>query len=143
MKFTVPLRVKVSKNKDFILNINNYRNAHHRVLSTAKRNFTDIVLNLDLPRVNYTRIKVHYYIYPHSKRLYDGNNVVSIIDKFLMDGLIKRGIIRDDNIRYVECPTWTPMPPDRNNPRCEVVIEDKSKVVCRVLKRLAKIYKNK
>ena len=124
MRFDLPLMVKVSKNKHFILNLNNYRNAHHRVLSTAKRNFTDIVLGLTLPRRRFQRIRAHYRIYPGSNRLYDGGNVVSVVDKFLMDALIKRGIIPDDNIKHVLCPVWEAMPPDRENPRIEVYIQD-------------------
>lgn len=127
MEFSLPLRVRVSKKKFFILNLNNYRNAHHRVLSSAKRGYTDIVLDTladfdPLPR--YKRIKVHYKVFPASNRRYDGNNVVSIVDKFLMDALVKKGVIPDDNIAHVACYHWLPMPPDKDNPRIEVHIED-------------------
>lgn len=125
-KLSLPLKVKVSKNKHFILNINNYRNAHHRVLSTAKRNFTDIVLNTEFPR-NYEidKLKAYYYIYPASNRKFDLMNVVSVIDKFFMDALIKKGVIRDDNHNYVpQMPEAFIMPPDKLNPRCEVILTD-------------------
>lgn len=123
LTFSVPLRVKVSKKKYFILNINNYRNAHHRVLSSAKRTFTDYILDLSLDFVPFDKCKLHYRYYPASNRKYDSMNVVSVIDKFVCDALIKKGVIRDDNYKIVEFPTFTPMPPDRDNPRMEVSVE--------------------
>lgn len=124
MKFSVPLKVKVSKNKHFILNLNNYRNAYYRTLNNAKQNFTDIILSMALPRQTFDKIRIHYKIYPPSNRLYDGNNIICIVNKFLEDALVKRGIIKDDNIKHVSCYTWQPMPPDKDNPRVEVEIED-------------------
>lgn len=120
--FSVPLRVKVSKKKYFILNLNNYRNAHHRVTNTAKRNFHDIVYNLGLPRVRYDKIHVRYKIYPPTNRLYDGNNVISIIDKFLMDALVNLSVVPDDNIKHVICPYWEHSGKDKDNPRVEVEV---------------------
>lgn len=119
--FDVPLRVRVSKKKFFILNLNNYRNAHHRVLSTAKNNFTDIIVSMGL-RDKFQKIRVVYKIYPATNRNYDGMNVISVIDKFTMDALVKVGVIPDDNIKHVVCPLWEPMPPDKENPRVEVLI---------------------
>lgn len=123
MKFSVPLRVKISKNKYFILNLNNYRNAHYRVLTSAKRTFTDYILDLDVPFTPFTKCRLHYKYYPASNRSYDSMNVVSIVDKFVCDALIKKGVIRDDNYKIVEFPTFTPMPVDRDNPRMEIEIE--------------------
>jgi len=124
MQFSVPLRVKVSKNKHFILNMNNYRNTHHRVLSCAKRNFTDYVLNLDLPKKKFDRLQVTYHIYPATNRRYDIMNVISVVDKFLMDALIKRGIIDDDSTKYVVMPKAVPCQVDRENPRIDVELAE-------------------
>ena len=38
---TLPLEVYYSEKKKFILNLNNYRNAHYRVLSIAKKVYTE------------------------------------------------------------------------------------------------------
>ena len=140
--FSVPLKVKQSKNKFFTLNLNNYRNAHHRVLNTVKRNFTDIILSMELPRVKYERVRVWYRIYPPTKRKYDLMNVVSVVDKFLMDAITKRGIIPDDNIDHVVMPKAEAMQVDRENPRVDVFIEnlDAGKRKDKFLKQLVKLY---
>ena len=41
---SVPLVVSTSKNKKFILNLNNYRNAHYFILNTAKVKFKEMIL---------------------------------------------------------------------------------------------------
>lgn len=126
MKFDMPLKVKVSSKKFFILNLNNYRNAHHRVLSTAKRNYQDIFFNTELPDWRtYNKVKLHYIIYPSSKRKFDLLNVISIHDKFIMDAIVKRGMLPDDCIKHVpEMPTAEVKPVDKLNPRIEIHIED-------------------
>lgn len=124
MEFSVPLRIKVSKNKYFVLNLNQYRNAHHRILSNAKRNYTDMILAMDLPYERFEKARVHYKIYPGSKRKFDGMNVVSIIDKFVCDAIVKRGILPDDNIDHLVGVTWEVAPIDRDNPRAEVIITE-------------------
>ncbi|MCZ6898064.1 MAG: hypothetical protein O7D95_05075 [Betaproteobacteria bacterium] len=123
LEFSVPLRVAVSKKKDFILNINHYRNAHHQVLAKAKGKFERIIKNMNINIEISDPIRVHYKYYPASKRKYDSMNIISIVDKFLMDSLIKCGLIKDDNYEHVLWPTFTPMPPDKDNPRMCVSIE--------------------
>lgn len=126
MKFVVPIKMKQSKNKYFILNQNNYRNAHHRVLSSTKRGFTDVVKGLDLQNHLIhpydSPIRVHYTYYPASNRIYDKMNVCAIIDKYLMDALQKVGVITDDNYKLVDMPTMSHGGVDRENPRMEVEI---------------------
>lgn len=123
MEFAVPLRIHVSKNKHFQLNLNAYRNAHFRLLNSAKRNFTELVMGLDLPKETYEKVSLHYQIYPATKRKFDGMNVVSIVDKFVCDALVKRGVLPDDNIEHVVGVTWEVMEVDRENPRAVIAIQ--------------------
>ena len=126
MNFSMPLKVRVSSKKYFILNLNNYRNAHHRVLSTAKRNYQDIFFKIEFKNWRkFNKVKLHYIIYPASKREFDLLNVISIHDKFIMDAIVKRGMLPDDCIKHVPyMPTAEVKPVDRSNPRIEVFIED-------------------
>jgi len=51
MILTLPLRVAISADKSFILNLNNYRNAHHFTLNKAKKLYTLFVIE-QLPAGN-------------------------------------------------------------------------------------------
>ena len=111
IEFSVPVRVKKSKNKWFVLNMNEYRNAHHRTLANAKKDYHHLV-PIDLIRQQthntliINPIRVHYRYYPNSARLYDRMNIASVLDKFLMDVLVKEEIIKDDNYKLVLFPTF-------------------------------------
>ena len=41
MKFISPLKILKSKVREFILNLNQYRNTHYRVLNTCKINYKE------------------------------------------------------------------------------------------------------
>ena len=126
LEFSVPLKMKYSKTKFFTLNLNQYRNAHHRILSNSKSNFDDYIKSLHLkekcPTVIDGKVKVTYKCFRATKHKYDLMNVASIIDKFTMDALVKEGILHDDNYLYVAWPKFIHGGVDKENPRCDVVI---------------------
>jgi hypothetical protein len=117
-----PLSVPVSKKRKFILNLNNYRGCHYQILSKAKKNYLAIMTNqiIALPKMD--RIKIHYTLYPATKRKTDLDNVISIHKKFLQDALVDLGRIPDDNYKIIvysdECLGWV----DRDNGRVEANI---------------------
>lgn len=126
--FAVPLSIGIGKrNKQFILNQNNYRNAHFRTLSDAKKNWNDMIASMNLADGDCYPfdfpVRFHYFYYPKSKRSYDRMNILSIIDKFTCDALIECGILKDDNYKLVLTPTFKHCRVDRENPRCEIYIE--------------------
>ena len=103
MKIDLPLEVHYSKKKKFILNLNNYRNAHYRVLSISKRLYSD---NL-VPRLKgfdrFTEpVSLTYTYYARSKRRLDISNPCSIIDKFACDALVKAEILEDDSFKQIK-----------------------------------------
>jgi Holliday junction resolvase RusA-like endonuclease len=132
IKFEIPLAVQVSKNKEFILNLNNYRGTHRRVLTNAKNNFNEIVRDIGLlnkhERPIVTPAKFYYGYFPASNRSYDRDNVRSIVDKFLGDALIKCGMLKDDNYKLLDNSWLVSCPPDRENPRIEVIVEEGVKI---------------
>ena len=123
MKIDLPIEVYYSKKKKFILNLNNYRNAHYRVLSIAKKLYTD---NL-IPRLEdfdsfSEPVTLTYTYYAKSKRRIDVSNPCSIIDKFACDALVKAEILEDDSFKQIKEVVYRFGGVDKENPRCELVI---------------------
>ena len=123
MKIDLPLEVYYSKKKKFILNLNNYRNAHYRVLSISKRLYSE---NL-VPRLKgfkkFTEpVSLTYTYYARSKRRLDISNPCSIIDKFTCDALVKAEILEDDSFKQIKEVVYKFGGVEKDNPRCELVI---------------------
>ena len=123
MQIDLPIEVYYSKKKKFILNLNNYRNAHYRVLSISKRLYSE---NL-VPRLKgfdrFTEpVSLTYTYYARSKRRLDISNPCSIIDKFTCDALVKAGILKDDSFKQVSKVVYKFGGLDKENARCELFI---------------------
>jgi len=123
MKIDLPLEVYYTKNKKFILNLNNYRNAHYRILSNAKKIYADNLVN----RISYPKyekpVVLTYTYYAKSKRRLDVSNPCSIIDKFTCDALVKAGVLEDDSSKQIKQVIYKYGGIDKDNPRCELVIK--------------------
>ena len=123
MEIDLPLEVYYSKKKKFILNLNNYRNAHYRVLSISKSLYSD---NL-VPRLKvfdrFTEpVSLTYTYYARSNRRLDISNPCSIIDKFACDALVKAEILEDDSFKQIKEVVYKFGGVEKDNPRCELVI---------------------
>lgn len=118
----LPLSVSVSKNKNFILNINNYRNAHHHTLNKAKVEYKHLMTDQIEKLPTLDRILIRYYMYPGSARRIDTANVCSIHDKFLSDAIVEAGKLEDDNYLFIPGTSYEFGSIDKDNPRVEAVI---------------------
>ena len=123
MEIDLPIEVYYSKKKKFILNLNNYRNAHYRVLSISKRLYSE---NL-VPRLKgfdrFTEpVSLTYTYYARSNRRLDISNPCSIIDKFTCDALVKAEILEDDSFKQIKEVVYKFGGVEKDNPRCELVI---------------------
>ena len=89
--------------KRFALNLNTYRNAHHMILNKAKVNFKNMFYadNPDLYDIGGNKLKISYTIIPNDKRRFDIMNIISIVDKFILDALVSADCIPDDSYNYV------------------------------------------
>jgi len=124
IRFDIPLEIilprKTKKDVNIILNLNNYKTTYYKTLNAAKQKFTDEVV---IPEFKADIIHVDYSIYAKSRHIFDVSNVVSVLDKFLCDTIVKRGFIPDDNYNHVpEAPSGRFIEVDKNNPRAEVTI---------------------
>ena len=122
MKIDLPLEVYYTKNKKFILNLNNYRNAHYRTLASAKKIYADNLVD----RISYPKyeepVVLTYTYYAKSKRRLDVSNPCSIIDKFTCDALVKAEVLEDDSSKQIKKVIYKYGGIDKENPRCELMI---------------------
>ena len=125
MQISVPLEVPVS-NKKFILNLNNYRNTHYQVLNKAKQNYSLVIKSIlrEVKAEKFTRVKITYTLHPKTRRLTDLDNVISIVQKFFQDALVKEGFLEDDNYKYIAENIQRIGSIDKENPRVDINIEE-------------------
>lgn len=95
------MRVKTSSKKKQALNLNVYRNLHHRSLHAQKTQFEKIVKKLlrGIPPLG--TVTLHYEVYVQTKRRLDVMNVGSIVDKYFSDCLTNEGVIIDDDYKHI------------------------------------------
>ena len=90
---------KVGKRK-YNLSMNTYRNLHHQISSRLKRDVKAYMMQFNIK--SYTKpVRIHYTIYFKDQRKRDLMNFVAVVDKFALDALVERGVIKDDNYKYV------------------------------------------
>ena len=127
-KVDLPLSVRVNDKKKFLINLNAYRNEHYYSLNKAKVAFKEEIYpqlkNLPL----FGKVRLHYILYPGSKRELDIMNICSVADKFFCDALVEAGKLPDDNYNYLTGITIKIGSIDKTNPRVEVYIEELNKM---------------
>ncbi len=120
----VTLPRKTVKDKRIALNMNTYRNLHHRISNDAKKAYSEALReqlrNLSIQ----TPVEVTYKVYKASKRRLDKMNVISVVSKFLLDSITDYGCWEDDNDDYVKTETILPTELDIENPRVEIIIKE-------------------
>jgi Holliday junction resolvase RusA-like endonuclease len=120
----VTLSRKTVKDKRVSLNMNTYRNLHHRVNNNAKKVYSE-ELREQLEGLSIqTPVEITYKVYKASKRRLDKMNVISVVAKFLLDSITEYGCWEDDNDDYVKKETILPTELDRENPRVEIIIKE-------------------
>jgi len=120
----ITLPRKTVKDKRIALNMNTYRNLHHRISNDAKKAYSE-ALREQLEGLSIqTPVEVTYKVYKASKRRLDKMNVISVVSKFLLDSITEYGCWEDDNDDYVKKETIMPTELDRENPRVEIIIKE-------------------
>ena len=120
----ITLPRKTVKDKRIAVNMNTYRNLHHRISNDTKKAYSE-ALREQLEGLSIqTPVEVTYKVYKASKRRLDKMNVVSVVSKFLLDSITEYGCWEDDNDDYVKKETIMPTELDRENPRVEIIIKE-------------------
>lgn len=126
-ELSVPIKLEVGvvKKKTYYLNLNGYRNWQFQLNNQLKKTFKIQVAEKirELTPVTGT-CRITYTIYYPTRRLFDIDNIGSVITKFTHDALVEFGILEDDNYTVVEEITYKFGGIDKDDPRCDVVIEE-------------------
>lgn len=124
MKFISPLKIFASKAKQWILNLNSYRNTHYRVLNNCKINYKKYMEKQIKKSKRLEKIICVYTAYNATKRKFDLGNVCSVHEKFFEDALVELGKLPDDNVDYIPIVIYMYGGLDKNNPRVDINIMD-------------------
>ena len=120
--FTVPIYYDVTKRKRVMVGMNWVTSAHYRIYSKVKKHYADLVMSIVNNKFFFKgRVEVIYDIYLKRKNA-DGGNVLAVMSKFVLDGLVKSGVIDDDKVSIVVKETGNYYL-DNINPRCEITIK--------------------
>lgn len=119
-----PLSISVGKRK-FILNLNNFRNAHYLTLNRAKVLYKEYMREQikKLPQLQ-PPIQVVYRVYKGDNRRCDTGNVCSIHQKFFEDALVELGKLPDDNHNMIVRSIFEWGGVDKLAPCVEIMIEE-------------------
>lgn len=128
MKFISPLKIMASIRRQFILNLNQYRNTHYRTLNTCKINYKSYMAPQITGSCKFKKVVCIYTVWKDSKRAFDLGNVCSVHEKFFEDALVELGKLEDDNVKFIPLVIYKEGGVDKENPRVEIeVIEINSK----------------
>ena len=117
----LPIKVKVGR-KDYVLNLNFYRNAHYHILNQMKVEFSKCIADTLATLPSFKSVELKYTLYPKTKHLCDVSNVCSIVDKFFCDSLVNANKLPDDNYEYLKNIQYSFGRVDKDNPRVTVTI---------------------
>ena len=119
---------KTKADKKWILNLNNYRNTHPKVLNDCKvlyKEQVEAALKASgwngerFERANITLVYFH-----GNKRRIDKSNPCSIIEKFACDALTELGVWDDDDSEHVPETRFVWGGVNSENPFCQMVVEE-------------------
>lgn len=126
LDFVSPLFVdiprKTKKDRRIYLNLNVYRNLYYIVSNQAKQIYLDQIRG-QMEGIKFeSPIEISFTLFKKSARKTDRSNVLSIVEKFFCDALVKCGCLPDDNDDYIKATHYYSGGIDRKNPRVEICV---------------------
>lgn len=142
MKFISPLKILKNKVKHFILNLNQYRNTHYRVLNGCKITYKELMKEQILKAKRYDKAILVYKVFEGSRRRYDLGNVCSIHQKFFEDAFVELGRMEDDSSKFIPIVVYLKGKLDVENPRVEIdVLEFNKEGLDKLFNMVYNVYK--
>lgn len=126
INFVSPLFVvlprKTKADKKVYLNLNIFRNLHYLVNNQAKEIYNQQMAK-QLKGVTFDKpITITFTLHRKDKRRGDRANVLSIVEKFFCDAMVKQGCIPDDNDDHIAWSHYQTGEIDSLNPRVDIEI---------------------
>lgn len=118
------LEAGIRKKKNFYLNLNSYNRWHFQEKNQLKKLFKITILKDVRELKPIEKCEITFKIFYPTKRLFDLDNVGSVLSKFTHDVLTEAEIIPDDNYQVVSKLTFEFGGIDVTNPRAEVEIKE-------------------
>ncbi len=124
MIIVAPLRIVRPRSKDWLINLNVYRNAHYMTLNGVKIKYRALVQDqIDL--LSYmAKCRLNLVLFPKTRHRMDLTNMLCIQDKFICDALVESGKIDDDDYLHIIETTYSFGEVDKVNPRAEIHIQE-------------------
>lgn len=126
IELELPIYCNITKRKQALMSLNWYRNAHYQQSNKIKRYYNELIKS----KLGHAKtclkgkIQVSYRLY-YKNSASDLNNVIAVIDKYLLDALQELNYIENDNVKnYVKCVSEV-AGQDKDNPRLEVIVDVK------------------
>lgn len=118
----IDIERKTMKDKRYYINMNTYRNLHHRVNGMLKKKYLEAVREqLEGVKIE-TPCEIIYRVIKPSKRRLDKMNVVSVTSKYLLDAITELDCWEDDSDDFVKKETILPTEYEKDNGRVEILI---------------------
>ena len=125
IKLTFPIyytqEFKKKKDKTFLVGLNWYRNVNHHTSNEVKKPYHDLVAE-QLGDNKFDKVLITYHIFAKRNGT-DGHNIRAVMEKFICDGLVVCGALKDDSINYL-LGDESVYRIDSEDPRIEVFIEE-------------------
>ena len=118
------LEAGIRKKKNFFLNLNSYNRWHFQEKNQLKKLFKISIIKNVRELKPIEKCEITFKIFYPTKRLFDLDNVGSVLSKFTHDVLTEAEIIPDDNYQVVSKLTFEFGGIDIDNPRAEVCIKE-------------------
>ena len=124
IELELPIYANVTKRKRALMSLNWYRNAHYQQSNKIMRYYQQLIKDkLGHCKTCFKgQIELSYKLY-YKNSGSDLNNVVAVLDKFLLDALQNLNYIKNDNVKhYIKC-TSEVAGQDKENPRLKIQIK--------------------
>ena len=125
---TSPLAIylprKTMPPKKIMLNLNVYRNLHHRTNAPLKVEYTKLMVEQLKGLKLKTPIEIEFTLWKGQNRKLDRSNILSIVEKFFCDSLTHYKCIPDDNDKFITSTHYFTGGIDRKNPRVDIKIKE-------------------